>query len=410
MAVQISAGLSGECLSDADAAEVKSRVEAQARGIVPNAHVLPLCVQGSGTRFGVFARAPASGEETERFTTNLRNLSLSTPFPTNYGIYVSLGLLRAGAQAKLPEIDQNLKEEGATAKSLHVEFSNGKIITRIEGKITKTLPDVPFSAVVRDSFDAIQVVNEQIVFQPSGAGKPFQFPKLRLQCDSKVTLDTDRAALIAAAILTFLAGSLAAAFSGPAAIPFFVASAAAVAQNVAVLSREPPQQGGAACAFVQMVQAADVLLPRPKLGKGTPLLSEQAPMKIAFSYDSVDERPDGLVVAGKLSEQERAPRLGRIRPGAVGAELGEEVASARLSVSTHDLREPLTYGWTPGAGVTLDNTAAASPRATFPLAGIGPDDNVTRRVSVTVTDADELSASADADIAVSVIDPSEVEK
>lgn len=135
----------------------------------------------------------------------------------------------------------------------------------------------------------------------------------------------------------------------------------------------------------------------------------ETPKKIAFSFNRVRERADGLEVRGNLSVQNRVPRLGRIQPGTVGAKPGEQSVMERLSVSTFDLRGPLTHQWTAGTGVTLDSATAASPRATFSLAGIGPNDDVTRQVSVRVTDADGLQVSAAADISVTVIDPSEVE-
>ena len=410
MAVQVVGGLSGEHLSDPQERLLRDLLAQQLTTLLPGTFIgtASRAVVGMGTMIGVFAARPNLGNRQDEIDDCLTGLALHSAIPDNLAIFGSVELLDMIAQRLRPAIDAQLRNAGATADSVQVVVERNaagapQLITRLKGVVTKTRHDFGYTADVRDHHLTTEVPDATIEF-PTANG-PWILPEVRLIAEGSVEFDPDTHSRVVGSILSLLGGSILLAAGGPGRIALFTASLLLGAEAAGANRYQPPAQGGAGSAFVQLIQFDDVMVPnvlaRPVSGVERSF-QHPKPVRIGLSYERVDTRADGIVVRGRLCSVERRPRIFEISPSTVIVPAGSPSVAVNCRVLVRDLRAPI-FAWTVNIG-SIVHADTATPTVTFELPVMMLNETVTRRVSLSVVDADGLRVAHDLDIVVRALD------
>jgi hypothetical protein len=150
----------------------------------------------------------------------------------------------------------------------------------------------------------------------------------------------------------------------------------AVQSSDGALSQLPPS--GPGCQFAAMLPTDKMLAGGGGIG-----------YKVVFKYKRLEATAAGLVAAGTHELAERQPDVSI--SGASILQVGpSETIQGFYSAVTHDLRPPLSYSWS-SANATISGGKNATVHWNFSLS---EGQHLYRTLHVTVTDADQMSASA----------------
>ena len=140
----------------------------------------------------------------------------------------------------------------------------------------------------------------------------------------------------------------------------------------------PVVSQGPACRFA-------ALLPPQVLIPGVPL-------KIVFTYTRLDVNAGGITAAGSLSQPvKRSPAVSITGPNLLKVELGDPVEGVYRAITT-DLRPPLkVVQWSSPDATVVFGSTPATIQWNIPVPAV--NQQVTRLLSVSVTDADNVPAS-----------------
>jgi hypothetical protein len=403
------AGLGGNaCLGSAQqdqlAALVQQKLDGGAVGAFPQAFVHPICVEGVGTRLGVFPAPARNQAELRLYESRLRALDLPSNLLAfqNFTFFFSVGLLDALAKSmvKDPSAQAKFAASGIRVDDATVSSGGGTVVTTITGAVVKTLPHARFTLALSDQFSAVPN-GATIVLPDPLSGGTRSFPELRIHSSTESDLDVGLAGVILAliggllgvavlAVLGPLVGTVATVIG---AVVSILAGGAFGGELGRLGSARPPSGLAGAGSAAVAALPEDVLEPR----QGT----EPGAKKIAFSYDEVRAAAAGPAVVGKISEQPRVPKVVRIDPRQASALVGEAPVVV-LSAVTADLRLPLRFDWHSSAG-TVSAAGAAQPRVTYaPLPN--PGDAVRDVLTVAITDADRLSAQGTGELTITAFE------
>lgn len=123
--------------------------------------------------------------------------------------------------------------------------------------------------------------------------------------------------------------------------------------------------------------------------------------KIAMDYNRVAVSSGGVFAGGTYSLVARAPRAEISGPSQVTMAIAGGMVRRTYRIMTEDLRPPLQISWSSERDVSFSNRHSASPRVTFTAVG-QPGQVLTRRLSVSVHDADGLHADGELTVRISV--------
>jgi len=223
--------------------------------------------------------------------------------------------------------------------------SPDRVVTRITGFDERPWPDVSFTVTVTDTLSADGV---------------------NLHCDSDLDVDTDTGWLsFLAAFFTFGLGSL---------LGLFFLTELII---IASIDDPDPQAG--------VGSAAASLFPREILiSRG---------LKILFSYTRIQVATTGIFAGGTLNVIPRSPEITINGPTVFAVQEGTPTVSKIYLAFTEDLRPPLRFDWGGDGLPNPRNSNRTQISFTLPEAKAG--DIVTRRVTVRVTDADNLIGVAE---------------
>ena len=141
----------------------------------------------------------------------------------------------------------------------------------------------------------------------------------------------------------------------------------------------PAGASGAGCAAAGMIPK-EIMIP---LG-----------LKVVARYSRLAVNAGGLFVGGRFDVIAREPIVTLNGPTNLTVEEGASADITRVyTASTTDMRPGLQYAWACDGEVLTPNASSTSVR--FSTAGAAVGDVLTRRVSVAVTDADGLHATAE---------------
>lgn len=399
LAVQVVAGADGERLPADGEALLRSQIEAKVAGLLPDAVVALAspAVTGLGTIVGVFETAgdPAAVDPDD-VDAALTELDLeASVFGDNLAIFGNIALLDRFAQSTRAQIDAELRPSGATVDSLRAVIqrdANGlaELVTRLEGTITTTVPDVDYVAEIRDEFHTTRVPDATVDLSPIGV-----FPELRLVGAGDIDFEPDTRAMVAGAILAGISGALLVALGGPGGIVALLVAGALGAEAAIVEGLPMPPSGGAGTAFAQLVQFPDILLaPTDDAPTGT---------RVGVSFERVTTRTDGVVVRGKLAAMPREPRISFVTPSQGLVMPGDRSLTKDVHATLRDLRGTVSHSWS-SSDATLTRANQAVVRATFPLPDLDPGESVVRHLTLAVVDDDGFEVTRTFDFAVEALD------
>lgn len=342
LALQISFRLAPE-LNDAVVTAVRQAID-------PNADVRTAYISGT-QRIGIWLRPFVNYQDNQARDRGLQRLQVIGA-GEQMAFFINSALVRRKALDGWNAAQKRLNGDGApdptgpvhlTGFSLSFESPN-QVIARVDGFDERPWPDVDFQIT---STDTLSVSGGQI------------------HCDSERKLDIDTS------WLNFLAGLFLIVLP-PLGIVFLV-------ERIIVGSKDAPDpKAGPGCDAAAMVPR-EILIP--------------GGLKVVPSYSRVEVSSGGIFAGGSFEVIDRAPLVTIAGPTQVAAVEGATSLNRNYSLRTDDLRPPLRIRWS-GEGFAV-NPSAETTGMRFNLTGTQVDQVLTRRVSVQVTDADNLTASSE---------------
>jgi hypothetical protein len=258
--------------------------------------------------------------------------------------------------------DGMLDERGpihiTTLSSVTFNPTANAIVTKVDGFSEQTWPAVDFSITLTDTFST------------SGG-------KVVTTTTSLLTTDTTLLTIltVVAAVLSSITLPLAV-FFGYEAISAGAASA-------------PSGQGGAGAKIVSRMLPQEILLP--------------ATLKMVIAYGRATVGTGGVILAGKFQLPARKPTVRIVGSNQIAGD-EESAATDIYSFTYSDALPPLAISWTAGPNATVRTPNACSTVIDFDIGDAKKNSVLQRNIGVTISDADNLSASASLGVEVHVTD------
>ena len=335
------------------------------RDAFPGADVRTLC-RTSGRRpiqsqrVGIWMRPPVQNTDDEQVrTAGLESLSLLKP-DEDFAAFVNEAYIRGEAFEAFAKMPKRLKKGGAIPDRhgpihltrLDVVFeAPDRIITTVDGYDDRLWPGVDFRLTTTD--------------RPSASGG-------QLRVDTHTNLDTDTGWLADLALATLGLGLFVSGW-------FLLATVvvAGLGGYVAVQSASPT---GVLAGSVATRFPSKIMLPYR--------------LALAMNYQRVSVTVGGLFAGGSADLYTRTTAAATIQGRRrFWVRAGGRIRS-RYEVTTDELRGPLRIAWKVD-GLVLGRGGRDSALVLFRAANARPGQVLQRRVHVTVTDADGLSAEAE---------------
>jgi hypothetical protein len=343
------------CLPDAVRAGVIAAIR---EALGPNADVRARCLNQS-EHIGIWLRPVVNPNDNDARDRGLQRLSLlqtgeTLAFFVNSSLISRTALDAWNQQPKRLNGDGNPDPSGPvhlTSFSLSFESPN-RVVTRIGGFDERPWPDVHFTLVLTDTLSL------------SAGG---------VECVSVPTLDVDTG------WLNFLTGLFLLVLP-PLGIVFLV-------ERIIVGAADAPHLGeGPGCGAAAMI-FREVLIP--------------GGLKVVASYQRLNVTTGGIFAGGSFVVVPRTPEVFISGPTQLSVPEGTASVLRTFSVRTEDLRPPLQIVWG-GDGFPL-HRGAETTGIRFNLGNASAGRVLTQRVSVRVTDADQLAAEADRIVSIHVV-------
>ncbi len=340
LAIQIAFCLPAE-LNDAVVSAVRQAID-------PNADVRTACVSGT-QRIGIWLRPFVNNQDNQARDRGLQRLNILGAGET-LTFFINAALIRRQALDGWNAAPKRLNGDGGadpngpihlTGFSVSFESPN-RVVTKVTGFDERPWPDVDFTLTTTDTLSV------------SGG---------QVNCTSQRNLDVDTS------WLNFLTG-LFLILLPPLGIVFLV-------ERIIVGSADAPSgDAGPGCAAAKLIPR-EILIPGGQ--------------KVVPSYSRIEVSSGGIFAGGTFVVIPRAPAVTISGQSQISVVEGTTSLSRSYSIVTDDLRPPLQVTWS-GDGVAV-NPHAESTSIRFGLTGAQVGQVLTRRVAVTVTDADNLLAS-----------------
>jgi len=322
-----------------------------------NADVRTTCLSGT-QRIGIWFRPFVNEQSNQARNRGLRGLNIIGSNET-FAVFVNSAMIRSRALEVWNAMPKRLDGDGKpdaggpvhlTGFSLAFEAPD-KVVTRVDGFDERPWPDVDFRLTLTDTLSA------------SGG---------QLNCESASDLDVDTS------WLNFLTGVFLFAFP-PLGIVFLV-------ERIIIAGIDDPDAGsGAGC-------SAAALIPKEVLISGG--------LKVVAIYNRAQAGAGGIFAGGAFLVVPRTPEVRISGPAQIAVDEGTASVTRSYRVTTEDLRGALGIRWAGDGFVQGQGQASAQIR--FNLSGATPGQVVTKRVTVRVTDADNLSAEAEVMVRISI--------
>jgi hypothetical protein len=319
------------------------------------ADVRYVCADGSG-RIGIWLRPAGSEEASAARARGAARIEMLRP-ENQFGVFINAAFVKRVAREAYDMSPKRLDHEGnpkadgpvhLTGFDVRFQFPD-RIITTISGYDESPLPDVNFRLIVTDKFS---VVGRTIDVQ------------------SDTDLDTDRTWIHVLAGLSALVASLVHPI-------FLLAAAAFITESIIIGSLDPDDKAGAGAVVAQRIPS-DMLI--------------AGGLKAVPSYDRVTVTTAGVVALGNLLVVPRDPAVSVLGPRQIAVSPGQTTVTKTYQANMRDLRSPIRFQWTGGGTAATPTRKVTAVR--FDVSGLEPGKSVNREVRVTVTDADNLSATA----------------
>jgi hypothetical protein len=348
-------------LADVDEAQLVNTLH-QAFGT--NSDVRTACIDEKTQPIGIWLRPAVTESAKQARDRGLRRLNIVGRGET-FSIFINASTIRRQAQEGFDRMPKRLDGDGNPDKngSVHltgfsVSFdSPNRVVARVTGFVERPWPDASFTVTSTDTLSADGVL---------------------IHCDSDIDLDVDTS------WISFLTGVFSLVFL-PLGLVFLTELII-----IASLDDPDPQAG--------VGSAAASLLPREILIVGG--------LKIIFSYTRIQVATTGIFAGGTLNVIPRAPEVTIHGPTLIAVPEGTPTVSKHYSLTTEDLRPPLRFAWGGDGFANARNSKAT--HINFSVIGAKAGDVVTRRVTVRVTDADDLIGLAELSVRIHVT-PKEVD-
>jgi hypothetical protein len=314
-------------------------------------------------------RPIAAGDDDAARNAGLQSLNLLGQ-SENFAAFINSALIRSQAADAFSDVPKRLNGDGEpdsggpvhlTGMRVAFEAPN-RVITTVDGFDERPWPDVTFHLITTDTLSA-------------SAGN------LQIESDHKIDADTSWLN-----VLTAVLGALTVFVSGWFVLPTLVF----LVQDIVISGIDAPDTGAGAGSAIGVLPS-EIMIPEK--------------LKVVFSYERVEVSEGGIFAGGFFVLAPRIPSViinGRTQL-AVPVSEGQTTASAReiYGAVTKDLRKPLSFAWT--AAGTVFSLAQQSTGVAFPVQDPEVGQVLQRNVSVQVTDADGLSASASDAVQVHIV-------
>ncbi|MEP6879987.1 MAG: hypothetical protein ABI865_14195 [Nitrosospira sp.] len=342
LAIQISS-----CLPDQLSSSI---VNAVRQAIGPNADVRIACVNQT-QRIGVWLRPFVSAQDDQARNRGLDRLNVLGTGET-LTFFINSALIRRQALDGWNAAPKRLNGDGnpdangpihLTGFSLSFEGPN-RVVARIDGFDERPWPDVDFRLTITNTLS------------PSGG---------QIQCDGTRDLDVDTS------WLNFLTGLFLIALP-PLGIVFLV-------QRIIIANVEGSEAGACVGLGAAGMIPQEILIPGGQ--------------KVVISYSRLEVSPGGIFAGGSFVVIPRSPEVAISGPSQISAVEGTASVSRTFSLQPADLRPPLRIAW--GGDGSVGTPGGETTSFRFNLAGAEVGQVFTRRVTVRVTDADDLVGSAE---------------
>jgi hypothetical protein len=330
------------------------------------ADVRTACVD-NGTRLGIWMHPTDGADDARARNEALQALDLLRQ-GENYAAFINASFIKSRAddeftdQPKLVDPDGFPDPNGPIhLNSLKVEFqAPNRVVTTVAGFDERPWPDVDFRYITTDTLLA-------------SAGQ------LQVATDHHLDADTSWLAALAA-----IMGGLGLLSPG-----MFGIGAIFLAELVIAEGHEAPNIGEGAGAAVHHLPA-EIMVP--------------ARLKLVMHYQRVQVSDGGIFTGGFMALDLRTPSVSLIGARQIAVQEGAHSVTRSYSVTTSDLRPPLTFDWTADGSVASPNAQATSvlfrlPSKSAPEVGAV----LTRNVSVRVSDADGLVQEEGATVELHIV-------
>jgi hypothetical protein len=342
-------------LGDVDEAEIVNTLH-QAFG--PNSDVRTACINEKTQPIGIWLRPAVTEAAKQARERGLRSLNIVGRGEV-FSFFINASTIRRKAQEEWDKMPKRLDGDNNPDPngSIHltgfsVSFdSPDRVVARVTGFDERPWPDASFTVTSTDTLSADGVL---------------------IHCDSDIDLDVDTS------WISFLAGFFSLVLP-PLGLVFLT-------ELIIIASVDDPDpQAGVGC-------AAASLLPREILiSRG---------LKILFNYTRIQVATTGIFAGGTLNIIPRGPEVTITGTTLIAVEEGRQRVSKSYGLITEDLRPPLRFDWG-GDGFPITRHSNTT-QISFNLTGAKAGDILTRRVTVSVTDADGLIGLAELAVRIHV--------
>jgi hypothetical protein len=331
-------------------------VDAVRAALDPNADVRTICRNGS-QRIGIWLRPAVSTTDNEARDRGLQAVNILGA-GEQLTFFINAALVRRNAAASFDKQPKRLNGDGVADEDgpvhlngLRVDFkSPNQILSVIDGFDERPWPDVDFTYTITDTLTV------------SGG---------RVNVTTSNDIDVD------SSWINFLTGLFLFVFP-PLGVVFLV-------ERIIIAAADTPQFGSGAGASAAQLIPAEILIP--------------GGLKVVASYSRIEVSQGGIFAGGTFDVVGRVPEVSISGPAQISVVEGATSVARSYSIRTDDLRPPLSVHWS-GEGIANPSTAETTNfRFSLGNAQVG---QVTKRISVQVTDADGLTASADRMVSIFV--------
>lgn len=329
----------------------------QAIGL-PNADVRTKCFNGT-QRIGVWLRPAVNAQDGQARERGLERLNILGKGET-LTFFVNAAQVRRQASEVWDRFPKCLSGDGNTPDpngpihltSFSVNFeSPNRVVTRIKGFDERPWPDVDFELTVTDTLS---------------------LSNGRIHCDTASDLNVDTS------WLNFLTGLFLLSLP-PLGILFLV-------ERIIIASVDTPAiNAGAGCGAVKPIPR-EIYIPQG--------------LKVVAFYSRIEVFSGGIFAGGSFDVISRSPEATITGPAQIPVVEETPSVTVSYSIRTLDLRYPLKIAWR-GDGTPLTPTAEAT-KFRFNLSGMHVGDILTRRISVRISDADNLIDTAELTIQIHI--------
>jgi hypothetical protein len=323
----------------------------------PNSDIQIRCRQGS-ERFGIWLSRPVNEAAVEARNRGMDRLEIIGA-NESIAFFINRAPIRSRAVAEWDRSPKRLDGDGKPDPEGPIHLTGfsppsferpDRVVTRVTGFDERAWPDVDFTLTITDRL----TISAQ-----------------ELQCETTNDLDVD------ASWIHFLAGVFLVA-SNLRWVSLIPAAIFAVQGIIIAAQDAPDPDGGPGC-------AAAALIPKEVLIEGG--------NKIVIFHRRVDVAAGGIFVGGAFLPVPRSPAVTITGPRNITAAEGAAKVTRRYILGTDELREPLRVRWT--ADGTVGSQGQDQTFIRFDVTGAQGGDVLTKRVSVSVTDVDDLIAEAE---------------